>query len=209
MPRRSDMIRSVFRVACVVRRRGCRPSGNRRRRVPCQQDIRSRKHRLSRSIHYLEETVFRSEPHPSFPILRIFIQAKALAPGDPDSMAYQAAQAADTVRRDPRTGAPLRRPAGVHRVGHRRAAIARVVERVAAGGHDVPDDKILSRVPRTPQNLTQALEFVDHAFLFDNSSAKEPFRFVAEFINGVLVRRAKRRPKRAVSLLTTFSKEER
>jgi len=88
-------------------------------------------------------------------------------------------------------------------------AIARVVERVAAGGHDVPDDKILSRVPRTPQNLTQALEFVDHAFLFDNSSAKEPFRFVAEFINGVLVRRAKRRPKRAVSLLTTFSKEER
>ena len=100
MPRRSDMIRSVFRVACVVRRRGCRPSGNRRRRVPCQLDIRSRKHRLSRSIHYLEETVFRSEPHPSFPILRIFIQAKALAPGDPDSMAYQAAQAADTVGRD-------------------------------------------------------------------------------------------------------------
>jgi predicted ABC-type ATPase len=86
-------------------------------------------------------------------------------------------------------------------------AIARVVERVDAGGHDVPDDKILSRFPRTLQNLTQVLEFVDHAFLFDNSSAKEPFRFVAEFSNSALVRRGKRRPKWAVSLLKTFLKE--
>jgi predicted ABC-type ATPase len=61
----------------------------------------------------------------------------------------------------------------------------------------------------TLKNLTQALEFVDHAFVFDNSSAKEPFRFVAEFSNGALVRRGKRRPKWAVSLLKTFSKAER
>ncbi len=36
--------------------------------------------------------------------------------------------------------------------------------------------KVLSRFPRTLDNLTQALEFVDHAFVFDNSSADEPFR---------------------------------
>jgi len=47
------------------------------------------------------------------------------------------------------------------------------------------------------------------AFLFDHTSAKEPFRFVAEFSNGALVRRGKRRPKWAASLLKTFSKEER
>jgi predicted ABC-type ATPase len=161
--------------------------------------------------------------------------AKALAPDDPDSMAYQAAQAADTVRRDlvargvsfcmetvfsdPQGAklAFLRHARAQHYVvllvfiglDTGELAIARVVERVDAGGHDVPDDKILSRFPRTLQNLTQALEFVDHAFLFDNSSAKEPFRFVAEFSNGALVRRGKRRPKWAVSLLKTFSKEER
>jgi predicted ABC-type ATPase len=84
-----------------------------------------------------------------------------------------------------------------------------VVERVDAGGHDVPDDKTLSRFPRTLPNLTPALEFVDHAFLFDNSSAKEPFRFVVEFSKGALARRGKRRPIWAVSLLKTFSKEER
>jgi predicted ABC-type ATPase len=136
--------------------------------------------------------------------------AKALAPDDPNSMAYQAAQAADTVRHDlvargvsfcmetvfsDPEGAKLaflRQARAQHYVvllvfiglDTGELAIARVVERVAAGGHDVPDDKILSRIPRTLQNLTQALEFVDHGFLFDNSSAKQPFRFVAEFSNG-------------------------
>ena len=161
--------------------------------------------------------------------------AKALAPDDPDSMAYQAAQAADTVRHnlvargvsfcmetvfsDPQGAklAFLRHARAQHYIvllvfiglETGELAIARVVERVDAGGHDVPDDKILSRFPRTLKNLSQALEFVDHAFVFDNSSAKEPFRFVAEFSNGALVRRGKRRPKWAVSLLKTFSKEKR
>ena len=125
--------------------------------------------------------------------------AKALAPDDPDSMAYQAAQAADTVRRDlvargvsfcMETVFSDPQGAKLAFLTHARAqhyvvvlvfigldtgelAIARVVERVDAGGHDVPDDKILSRFPRALQNLTSALEFVDHAFLFDNSSANE------------------------------------
>jgi predicted ABC-type ATPase len=60
----------------------------------------------------------------------------------------------------------------------------RVMERVEAGGHDVPDEKIGSRFPRTFANLRQALAFVDDALLFDNSSADEPYRFVAEFRDG-------------------------
>jgi predicted ABC-type ATPase len=68
------------------------------------------------------------------------------------------------------------------------------MERVAAGGHDVPDDKIESRFPRTFANLRQALTFVDEAFLFDNSSADEPFRFVATFAAGKRRRRKGYRP---------------
>jgi predicted ABC-type ATPase len=88
-------------------------------------------------------------------------------------------------------------------------AVARVIERVEAGGHDVPDEKVLSRFPRTLDNLTQALEFVDHAFVFDNSSADEPFRFVAEFAKGILVRRGTCRPTWAIPLLKRFSKKRR
>jgi len=161
--------------------------------------------------------------------------AKALAPADPGAMAYQAAQAADTVRADllargvsfcmetvfsdPKGSkvAFLRRARERHYVvllvfiglETGELAVARVIERVDAGGHDVPDEKILSRFPRTLENLTQALEFVDRAFVFDNSSAKEPFRFVAEFGNGALVRGGRHRPKWAASLMKTFSKKSR
>jgi predicted ABC-type ATPase len=48
----------------------------------------------------------------------------------------------------------------------------------------VPDEKIATRFPRTFANLRHALTFVDQAFLFDNSSANQPYRFVAEFRNG-------------------------
>ena len=65
----------------------------------------------------------------------------------------------------------------------------RVMERVEAGGHDVPDEKIESRFPRTCDNLRQALMFVDEARLFDNSSSDHPFRFVAAFKNGKRQRR--------------------
>jgi predicted ABC-type ATPase len=51
-------------------------------------------------------------------------------------------------------------------------AIGRVMQRTEQGGHDVPDEKIASRYPRTLMNLASAVAFVDHTFLFDNSSAE-------------------------------------
>jgi predicted ABC-type ATPase len=68
------------------------------------------------------------------------------------------------------------------------------MERVEAGGHDVPDEKIVTRFPRTLANLRQALAFVNQALLFDNSSADEPYRFVAEFRKGRRSRRKGYRP---------------
>lgn len=68
-------------------------------------------------------------------------------------------------------------------------SLGRVIQRVERGGHDVPDEKIETRFPRTFDNLRRALKFVDEALLFDNSSSDHPFRFVAAFKGGKRQRR--------------------
>lgn len=68
-------------------------------------------------------------------------------------------------------------------------SIARVTQRVATGGHDVPDEKLLGRFPRTLANLQEAISFVDEAFLFDNSSDLDPFRPVAVYTKGQVIYR--------------------
>ena len=65
---------------------------------------------------------------------------------------------------------------------------ARVMQRVDNGGHDVPDDKIVSRYVRSLGNLSSAARFVDRAYLYDNSSVDEPYRLVAEIRHGQTVR---------------------
>lgn len=66
-------------------------------------------------------------------------------------------------------------------VGLANAALsqARVIQRVAQGGHDVPDDRIRKRLPRSLANATRALRFVDAGWVLDNSDADHPFRLVA------------------------------
>lgn len=66
-------------------------------------------------------------------------------------------------------------------------SIGRVMHRVAGGGHDVPDDKLRQRFPRTLANLSAAIPIADEAFLFDNSSARQPYRLVAAYARGQLV----------------------
>jgi len=65
----------------------------------------------------------------------------------------------------------------------------RVADRAAAGGHDVPLDKIIARYPRTLENLKRAIENIPLVTIYDNSSYKIPHRFIAEFRNGKLKRR--------------------
>ncbi len=67
-------------------------------------------------------------------------------------------------------------------------SVARVVQRVEAGGHDVDDAKLVARFPRTLANLREAVRFVDEAFLFDNSSSSAPFRPVAVIRRGKRIR---------------------
>jgi len=47
--------------------------------------------------------------------------------------------------------------------------IARVQQRVATGGHDVPQDKIISRYQRSLEQLPQAIKASNRAYIFDNS----------------------------------------
>jgi predicted ABC-type ATPase len=65
-------------------------------------------------------------------------------------------------------------------------SVARVMQRVRDGGHDVPDVKLKARFPRTLKNLARALPLADESFLFDNSSFGSPFRLVATYSSGKL-----------------------
>lgn len=66
---------------------------------------------------------------------------------------------------------------------------ARVLQRVRLGGHDVPEEKLRARFPRTLTNLRAAIPLVDEARLFDNSSSDAPYRLVAVYADGHLVSR--------------------
>jgi predicted ABC-type ATPase len=65
---------------------------------------------------------------------------------------------------------------------------ARVVHRVALGGHDVPDDKLRERYPRTLDNLVRLLDVADELFIYDNSSVQFPHRLVARLERGLLLK---------------------
>jgi len=52
---------------------------------------------------------------------------------------------------------------------------ARVYQRTLEGGHDVPAEKIRSRIPRTMKYVTTALSLVDEAWILDNSSERNRF----------------------------------
>lgn len=67
----------------------------------------------------------------------------------------------------------------------------RVKARVQAGGHDVPLDKLMARYDRTLLNLERAIRLLPQVVVYDNSSAEQPYRFLAEFRLGQLHERTK------------------
>jgi predicted ABC-type ATPase len=56
--------------------------------------------------------------------------------------------------------------------------------RAAQGGHSVPEDKVQARYQRLWPQVASALDQADEATVYDNSSARVPFRVVARFQNG-------------------------
>lgn len=49
--------------------------------------------------------------------------------------------------------------------------VARVSQRIAEGGHDVPADRILARYPRSLAHIGKAVRLVDAAILYDSQDA--------------------------------------
>ncbi|GGE80161.1 hypothetical protein GCM10011533_35740 [Streptosporangium jomthongense] len=78
---------------------------------------------------------------------------------------------------------------------------ARVMTRVQAGGHNVPEKKIESRIPRTFANLRECIGLVDELHLVDNSSLDQPFVRVAVWGNGEWQRCCESLPEWARGLL--------
>lgn len=67
---------------------------------------------------------------------------------------------------------------------------ARVWQRVQAGGHDVPPERLVRRYEQSLKNLASALTFVPEAHVFDNSSSRRPYRLVLSTERGVIMHAA-------------------
>lgn len=65
--------------------------------------------------------------------------------------------------------------------------VARVASRVAHGGHDVPEQKVLERYHRLWPLLVAAREVAARTTFYDNTRAAAPFRVVARYERGRLV----------------------
>ena len=79
-------------------------------------------------------------------------------------------------------------------------AVARVVERIAEGGHPVPEDKIRARYARSGALIREAVLLADRAQVLDGSALNEPPRMLLEFIGGQEVRRSGDMPRWARAL---------
>lgn len=81
---------------------------------------------------------------------------------------------------------------------------ARVAQRVLQGGHNVPADKIISRIPRTMRYVRDALPLVDMAKFYDNSSHDKIFLSVALLNRGQFQKQMNVLPEWAVNMLSGF-----
>ena len=78
---------------------------------------------------------------------------------------------------------------------------ARVYQRTLEGGHNVPAEKIRSRIPRTMKNIKTALPLVDEAWLLDNSSGQNRFQQIAIIKSGYCEKKVNPLPAWAMDLL--------
>jgi len=78
---------------------------------------------------------------------------------------------------------------------------ARVKQRVSEGGHNVPTEKIHSRIPRTLKHIKTALSIVDEARILDNSSKDDPFQQIIVMKSGNYEAKADPLPEWARDLL--------
>jgi len=74
-------------------------------------------------------------------------------------------------------------------------SIERVAMRVSQGGHDVPDEKLGARFPRSLANLRLAMRQLPHVLVYDNSDLRMPYRPIAARESGRIMHLEKPTPK--------------
>jgi predicted ABC-type ATPase len=61
----------------------------------------------------------------------------------------------------------------------------RIAQRVKEGGHNVPPDKVVSRIPRTLAHIKKVIPLCDQVRVFDNSRLDDPYKPVITIQSGV------------------------
>lgn len=79
---------------------------------------------------------------------------------------------------------------------------ARIAGRVSEGGHSVPADKVISRIPRLLDQVRASIPLVDVLQVYDNSSALDPFAAVFTISYGSLKLQQDPLPAWAAALLS-------
>lgn len=135
--------------------------------------------------------------------------AKDIAPDHPEAVSYQAAQIAEHLRFDlirARVSfcfeTVFSHPSKLEFVEYVKGQgyevvmvfihlddvqlnIARITQRIAEGGHAVPDDKVIGRLARLVDHVKAALPIVDRLVVLDNSYRENAFSRQLEYVNGV------------------------
>jgi predicted ABC-type ATPase len=81
---------------------------------------------------------------------------------------------------------------------------ARIAQRLSEGGHDVPPEKVSSRIPRTLKNISQTIPLCDHVYLLNNSRQDNPFQRVVEVHHGQMTIKQKPLPGWAKEILKVY-----
>lgn len=67
--------------------------------------------------------------------------------------------------------------------------IMRIAKRYLNGGHEVPISKVFSRYYKSLINATQAITFVDRAYIYDNSIENQLPRLLYRTVDGAIAKR--------------------
>lgn len=81
---------------------------------------------------------------------------------------------------------------------------ARVSQRVTEGGHNVPVDKVESRIPRLLKVIKKTLPLCDHIRVLNNSRADNPFQQLATIRDGQVTQQQNPLPDWARQLLEDY-----
>lgn len=85
---------------------------------------------------------------------------------------------------------------------------ARIAQRVSEGGHNVPTDKVISRIPRTLKLIKKTLPLCDQVYILDNSRADNPFQQLAVIRDGQIIFRHNAMPDWCRELLVDYGVEK-